>query len=104
MVLSYNLFDGLDGEDSSDSEDEEEHRDENMVDQDLDWMTQGPLDLLSILHKMPRHPEKLLMKYVPDNSIKAEDHLDNFYLHLQTLEVRYGDVACKLFLVPWRVK
>ena len=29
--------------------------------------------------------------------MKAEDRLDNFYLQLQTLEVRYDDVACKLF-------
>lgn len=45
-------------------------------------MTKDPLALLGILHKMPRHPKKLLMKYDPNKDIKAEDHLDNLYLHL----------------------
>lgn len=39
----------------------------------------------------------LLMKYVPDITVKVEDHLDTFYLHLQTLEVCYDDVASRLF-------
>jgi len=29
--------------------------------------------------------------------VKVEYHLDNFYLQLQTLEVCYDDVACRLF-------
>jgi len=74
--------DSLDSEDSEDFEEEEENNYENMEDQDLDWMSQGPLTLPGILHKMPRHLEKLLMKYDLDKSINAEDHLDNFYLHL----------------------
>lgn len=38
---------------------------------------------------MSRHLEKLLTKYDPDKAVKAEDHLDKFYVHLQILEVRY---------------
>jgi len=49
-----------------------------MVDQNLEWMTQGPLALHGALHKMPRHAEKLLMQYEPDRVVKAEDHLDTF--------------------------
>jgi len=29
--------------------------------------------------------------------MNIEDHLDNFYLHLQTLEVHYNDVVCIFF-------
>jgi len=36
------------------------------------------------------------VKFNPDIMVKVEDHLDNFYLHLQTLEVLYDDVACRL--------
>lgn len=68
-----------------------------MVDQVLDCMTQGPLTLSDVLHKMPRHPKKLLMKYDPAKAVKVEDHLDNSYLYLQILEVRYDDVTCRLF-------
>lgn len=60
-------------------------------------MTQSPLAFLGVLHKMPRHPEKLLTKYDPKKAAKEEDHLDNVYLHLQMLEVHYDDVACRIF-------
>ena len=63
----------------------------------MDWMTQGPLELSGVLHKMLRHVEKLLTKYDPDKIVKVEDHLDNFYLHMKTLDVCYADVACRLF-------
>jgi len=68
-----------------------------MVDQDLDWMAQGPLALLENIHRMPKHLEKLLSKIDPDKKTKIEDHLDDFYMHLQILEVRYDAVACRLF-------
>lgn len=63
----------------------------------LDWITQGPLALSGVSHKMPRNLEKLLMKYDPYKVVKAEDHLDNFYMNLQMLEVRYDDVADRIF-------
>ena len=68
-----------------------------MPDQNMEWMTQYPLALHGTLHKIPRHVEKLLMKYDPDRAMKEGEHLDTFYLHLQTLEVRYDDVACRVF-------
>lgn len=81
-----------------DSEEEEEDKEEdNMADQNLEWMAWGPLALPDILHKLLRHTEKLLTKYDPDRAVKTEDHLNMFYLHLQTLEVCYDDVSCRLF-------
>lgn len=61
-------------------------------------MIQGKLALSGVLHKVPRHPEKLLTKYDLDKVAKEEDHLDKFYLHLQMLEVHFNDVTCRLFL------
>ena len=63
----------------------------------MDWMTQGALVLPSVLQNILRQVEKLLMKYDPDKTVKVKDHLDNFYLHLQTLEVGYDDFACRIF-------
>lgn len=40
----------------------------------------------------------MLTKFEPESAVKAGDHLDNFYLQLQTLEVQYENVACRLFL------
>jgi len=37
------------------------------------------------------------MKYDLDKLIKAKVHLDNFYLHLQMLEVHYANASCGLF-------
>lgn len=64
-----------------------------MVDQNMDWMTQGPLVLPGVMHKMLRHAGKLLTNYDLEKIVKVEDRFDNFYLHLQKLDVCYGDVA-----------
>lgn len=86
------------GPELSDSEEEEEdEEEEDMVDQKLEWMTQGPLALLGDLHRMPKHSKRMLTKYDPDGIVNAEDHLGKFYLQLQTLVVRHYDVACGLF-------
>lgn len=60
-------------------------------------VTQGPLALLGALYMMPNCLKRILTKHDPDREVKAEDHLDNLYLQLQTLKVQYDDVACKLF-------
>ena len=58
-----------------------------MANQNLEWMTQGPLALPGALHRMPKRLERMLKKYDPKRTVKVEDHLDNFYLQLQTLEL-----------------
>ena len=68
-----------------------------MADQNLEWMTEGPLDPLGALHKMPKRAEIINIKFNHDSIVKAKDHLENFYLQLQTLEVRYDEVACRFF-------
>lgn len=70
---------------------------DNMADQNMQWMTRGPLALQGVFHKMPRHEEKLLTEYHPNIVVKAEDHPDMFYLHQKTLELFYDDLACRLF-------
>lgn len=46
---------------------------------------------------MPRHLEKLSSNVDPDNKTKVEDHIDDFYMHLRMLELRYGDFYYKIF-------
>lgn len=60
-------------------------------------MAQGPLSVLDILHKMPRNLEKFLSKFDLDKRIKEEDHIDDFYMHFQIVEVWYDDIACRTF-------
>lgn len=68
-----------------------------MEDHDQDWISQGPLTLLGILHRIPIHLEIFLTKYDPNKETKAEYHLHKFYLHLQMVEVIYKYVSCRLF-------
>ena len=65
-------------------------------------MTQGPLALPGVLHKMPKNSEKLLTKYDLDKIGKDEDHPDNFYLHMQTRYVTMM-LHVEFFHVPWMV-
>ena len=68
---------------TSDFEGEEEYEeDEQTTDPNLEWMTQGPLALPNVLHNMPKRAERMNVKFDLNNIVKAEDHLDNFYLQL----------------------
>ena len=49
-----------------------------MANENLDWMAQGPHDLLDNLHSIPKHLEKVLSKFDPNKKTKDEDHIDDF--------------------------
>lgn len=53
-----------------------------MDEQNMEWMTQVPLAFLGVLHKMSRRAKKILTKYELGKIVKAQDHLNTFYLHL----------------------
>lgn len=53
-----------------------------MDNQNLEWLTQGPLALLGSLRKLPKRSERMFKKFDPDSIVKAKYHLDNFYLQL----------------------
>ena len=93
----------LEGPSDYDKE-EDENEEEDMEDQNMDSMTQGPLTILGVLHKMKKHSEKLLTKYDPDNMVKVEDHLENFYLHMKNLRYVTMKLHANFFHVPWMVK
>lgn len=87
----------LESEPSDSEREEEDEVEEDMVDPNLEWMTQGPLALLVFLHKMSKWAKRMNIKFNPNSIVNIKDHLDKFYLQLQTPEVRYDDVACRLF-------
>jgi len=67
-----------------------------MADPNMEWMTQRPLALPVVLHKMPKQAERMNINFNPNCTVKVEDHLDKFYLKLHTIEVWYEDVAHRL--------
>lgn len=73
---------GLEPEPSDSKEGDEDEVKEDMANQNMEWMTQGPLVLLGDLHKMMKQSERMITNFDLENTMKAEDHLDNFYLQL----------------------
>ena len=50
-----------------------------------------------IQHPMPKHPEKLLPKFDPDNDVTPKDHIKQFMCLLRLMDVEHEYVVCKLF-------
>ena len=50
-----------------------------------------------IQHALPKHPEKLLPKFDPDNYVTPEDHIKSFMISLKLLDVQHEYVVCRLF-------
>ena len=47
---------------------------------------------------MPQNSDKALPKFEPNEGILTDDHLQNFYLALEGLQVvEHEDVVCRLF-------
>lgn len=46
---------------------------------------------------LPHFPEKFLIKFDPDKPTTAKYHINNFYLLLRLLDVKYKDVNFRIF-------
>ena len=68
------------------------------------WRARMPLNLAAPLHDLPKHPEKVLPKFDPGRDVSIEDHLHNFYLALNVLNVGHEDVVCILFQYTFELK
>ena len=57
-----------------------------------------------VQHPLPKHSDKLLLKFNPDNKEPAEVHVDKFMLAIQTMNVQHEDVVCWLFPLTFEGK
>lgn len=48
-------------------------------------------------HPLPKHPEKLLPRFDPDNDVTPEDYIKQFMISLRLMDVKHEDVVCTLF-------
>ena len=55
-------------------------------------------------HNLPKHPDKLLPKFDPDDKGLAENHIDKFILVVQTMNFQHEDVVCQLFPLTFEGK
>ena len=69
----------------------------NPPDPPLPWLRRITVVIPGIQHPLPTHPDKLLPKFNPDNKEPAENHIDNFILVVQTLNVEHEYVVFHLF-------
>jgi hypothetical protein len=49
------------------------------------------------VHKLPRHPEKLLPKFDSETSGLPEDHIKKFILAIRLMNIQHEDIVCSLF-------
>ena len=61
------------------------------------WLTINSLAIHGPQNPLPKHLEKLLPKFDPNNDILLEDHINKFKLTLNLMNVQHEDVACRLF-------
>ncbi|CAF1514586.1 unnamed protein product [Adineta steineri] len=61
------------------------------------WLAIASVAVPEAQHPLPKHPEKLLPKFDPDNDITPKDHIKQFMFSLRLLDVQHEDVVCRLF-------
>ena len=61
------------------------------------WLAVDAIAVPSAQHPLPKHPEKFLPKFDPNNDVTPEDHIKQFMLSLRLMDAQHEDVVCKLF-------
>ena len=68
------------------------------------WLTINALAIHEPQNPLPKHPEKLLPKFDPDDDILPEDHINKFMLAMNIMNVQHEYAACRLFYFTWQGK
>ena len=55
------------------------------------------MSVLGDQHRLPKNPEKWLLKYNPNDKIPVEDHIKTFMQEIRLRNVIHEDVVCRLF-------
>ena len=65
------------------------------------WLATDDVAVPRAQHLLPKHPEKLLPKFDPDNDITPEDHIKQFMISLRLFDLQHEDVVYRLFPYPF---
>ena len=60
------------------------------------WITINALSFHGPQNTLPKHLEKHLPKFDPDNDLLLEDNINKFMIALNLMNVQHEDVACRL--------
>lgn len=63
----------------------------------MPWLSPDALAILSDLHPLPTHLERILSKFNLDKKDLAQYHVNKFMLAMRLLNVEHIDVVCKIF-------
>ena len=64
------------------------------------WLAINSLAIPGPQNPIPKHLEKLLPKFDPNNDILPEDHINKFMLALNLMNVQHEDVVSRLLYFP----
>ena len=59
----------------------------------LPWLRGGEVVIPGVQHQFPKHLDKLLPKFNLDNKVPVKNHIDKFFLVVQTMNVKHEDVV-----------
>ena len=62
-----------------------------------DSLNEDAVAVPGVQHNLPRHLEKILPIFNPDENQPAEEHLKQFKMKIRLMNVRHEDVICRLF-------
>ena len=68
------------------------------------WLTIIALAIPGPQNPLPKHPEKMLPKFDPDDDILPENHINKFMLAMNIMNAQHVDVACRLFYLTLKGK
>ena len=68
------------------------------------WINVYSIVIPNAQHQVPKHLEKRLPKFDPDNDVLPEDHINKFMISLRLMNVEHEDFVCRLFLYAFQGK
>ena len=63
----------------------------------LPWLRIAAVAVPGVQHPLPKHSDKLILKFNTDDKEPTEVHVDKFMLAVQTMNVRHEDVVYRFF-------
>ena len=66
----------------------------------IPWISTDAITVLGAQHTLPKHPEKLLPKFDPDNDVSPEDHIKQVMLSLRLMDLQHEDVVTSFSRMP----
>jgi hypothetical protein len=68
------------------------------------WMSQGYLNFPRLVHDFPKCLERIFPRFDPEKSCSPKDHINNFYLVFNLMNVEHEDAIYRLLHYTFKNK